>query len=310
MYQKILVPLDGSQLAEKVFSYAKELAGRLDSDLVVLHVCQSTDTESLDIYQAYVERKAELIQSQARSVQTASGMAATEKPVDALPQVEIGEAAEGILTYAENNDIDLILMATHGRTGVKRWLLGSTADKVLRAAEVPVWLVRAGMPDKAIYEEWPKLTVLVPLDGSQLAERILPHVEAIAKQRGGDWIDVFLVRIVEKPFVTADYPESSMALSWEEHVQAIYEDFSRRAREYLQDIESQLKEKGLRVSAEVSMGKPAETIISYTENNPFNLIAMSTHGHSGIVRTAWGSVADRVLREASCPLLLLRGKAL
>ncbi|MFO8010766.1 MAG: universal stress protein [Dehalococcoidia bacterium] len=306
MYRKILVPLDGSELAEKVFTYAKEVAGRLDSDLVLLHVCKSDDAESLNMYRAYVERKAEIIQEQSRAVQSASGISSTEKPVDAYSSVEIGDAAEGILRYAETNDVDLILMATHGRTGMKRWLLGSVADKVLRATSVPVWLVRAGVPEEAIYDEWPRMTVLVPLDGSSLAERILPHVEAIAKQRGVDWIDVLLIRVVEEPFVTADYPQAKMKLSWEEHVEAMRERFRKDAREYLQDVESKLKEKGVKVASEVSMGKPADKIIEYADSSPFNLVAMSTHGHSGLVRTAWGSVADRVLREVKCPLLLVR----
>ncbi len=307
MYKKILVPLDGSELAEKAFNYAREIAGRLDSDLVILHVCDPGDKESFDMHQAYVERKAELVREQARAVQAASGMASTEKPVDAWANVEVADAAEGILNCAEQDDIDLILMATHGRTGVKRWLLGSVADKVLRSAPVPVWLVRAGMPDEQIYEQWPKLTILVPLDGSELAEEILPHVEAIAKQRGVQSIDVLLIRVVEEPLITADYPEASMKRTWPEHVEAMREEFRKGAREYLGKIEAKLEEKGIQTKLEVLMGKPADKIIEYSEKTPFNLIAMSTHGRSGIVRTAWGSVADRVLHEARCPLLLFRG---
>ena len=65
-------------------------------------------------------------------------------------------------------------MATHGRSGIRRWIMGSVADKVLRASKVPVWLVRAGIPEEIVYVKWPKITVLVPLDGSELAESLLP----------------------------------------------------------------------------------------------------------------------------------------
>ncbi|MFO8100975.1 MAG: universal stress protein [Dehalococcoidia bacterium] len=149
--------------------------------------------------------------------------------------------------------------------------------------------------------------ILVPLYGSELAERILPHVEAIATQRGVDWIDVLLIRVVEEPFVTADYPEATMKLSWEEHVEAMREAFRRGAEEYLREIESGLKERGIKAASEVKMGRTVDKIIEYADSSPFNLIAMSTHGRSGVVRTARGSVTDRVLREAKCPLLLFRG---
>jgi len=98
-----------------------------------------------------------------------------------------------------------------------------------------------------------------------------------------------------------------MKLSWEEHVEAMREAFRRGAEEYLCEIESRLKEKGIKAASEVKMGRTVDKIIEYEDSSPFNLVTMSTHGRSDIVRTAWGSVTDRVIREAKCPLLLVRG---
>ena len=108
-------------------------------------------------------------------------------------ELAIGYPAEEILRYTEENDVDLIMMASHGLSGVRRWVLGSVADKVLRASGVPVWLVRAGVTEEIAYDKWPSKTILVPLDGSELAEAVLPHAEAVAKQRGAEIIEIVLL---------------------------------------------------------------------------------------------------------------------
>ena len=128
----------------------------------------------------------------------------------------MGYPPDEILRYADENDVDLILMATHGRTGPKRWTMGSVADKILRASKVPVWLVRALIPDETPYDKWPSKTMLVPLDGSELAESVLPHAEALAKQRDTKLLEVVLLRVCE-PTVAPSYyaPElSGVPLNW------------------------------------------------------------------------------------------------
>ena len=306
MYKTMLVPLDGSELAEVVLPYAKELAGRLDLELLLLHVCEPHSSESQFMCQAYIERAAEIVKMQSREVQTKTGATPGGKAVEARGEVVTGHPAEEIIRYASENNTDLILVATHGRSGVKRWVLGSVADKVLRASEVPIWLVRAAIPEEIVYDEWPKRTMLVPLDGSKLAESVIPHVEALAKQRGDELVNVVLLRVCEEPFVTADYPEASINLSWQEHVRRIKEHFKQGAERYLAGVQKRLADAGLRVRAEVLMGKPADEIINYAHQNHPNLIVMATHGYSGIGRWEYGSVADKVLHGVSSPILLVR----
>jgi nucleotide-binding universal stress UspA family protein len=301
MYKKMLVPLDGSELAEVVIPYAKELAGRLDLELNLLHVCQATKPDSRFMCQTYLDRASEKIQKQSREVQKKTG-APSGKAVRVKGEVAAGHPAEEILDYTEENGIDLVLMATHGYSGVRRWALGSTVDKVLRKSPVPVWLVKANIPEEIIHDEWSKRSLLVPLDGSKFAESVLPHVEMLTKQRGVELVKIVLLRVYEKPFITADYPKPD----WAEHVKRITDHFKREAGEYLTTIRKRLAEAGLNVTTELLMGKPAEEIISYAHNNQPNLIIMATHGSSGLNVWEYGDITHKVLHGVSSPIFLIR----
>ena len=293
MYKRMLVPLDGSELSEVAFPYAKELAGRLDLEVILLHVHNPEEGEAVPLHQAYIERKAEIMKRQTEEMRQKTGIGQGGKAIQVRGELVVGYPAAEILSYAENNDIDLILMATHGRSGIKRWAMGSVAEKVLRASKVPVWLVRAGVPEETVYDKWPERTMLVPLDGSELAEAVLPHVKALAKQRGAEPVDVVLFGVCE-PLVESGYYIPDVPMTLEE------------LKEYLAKVEKRLKEAGLRVRSEVRKGKPAEQIVEYASKNPFNLIVMSTHGRSGLGRWVFGSVADKVLHGASSPIFLVR----
>ena len=306
MYKKMLVPLDGSELAEAVFTYAKELAGRLDLDLTLFHVCVPGERELASMHRAYVERAAEIVGRQSEEVRRQTGIESGGRVLEARAELAVGHPAEEILRYADENDIDLILIASHGRSGVRRWAIGSVADKVLRSSKVPVWLARAGIPEETLYGKWPSRTLLVPLDGSELAESVLPHVEALAKQRGTELVKVVLIRVCETPFITVDYPEASMPLTWGEHVEHIKSSFKAGCEQYLQGVAKRLSDAGLKVQSEVLMGEVADEIVAYATKNPFNLIAMSTHGRSGVSRWAYGSVTDKVLHRVASPLFVVR----
>jgi nucleotide-binding universal stress UspA family protein len=307
MYRRMLVPVDGSELAEVVFTYAKELAGRLDIDIILLHVCRPEERDRLPMHRAYIERAAETVKQQSQSVQEITGLQPGRQAVEVRGDVATGHPAEEILSYADKNSIDLILIATHGRSGVRRWVMGSVADKILRTSKVPVWLVRASIPKEVVYDQWPSRTILVPLDGSKIAEGVLPHVESLAKQRGAELVEVILLRVCEPELITSDYPDASMPLSWDEHLKRQTAYCKQLSAQYMAGIEKQLRDAGLKVRSEIITGaSPADEIISYASKNPFNLIVMATHGHSGITRWAYGSVADRVLHGVSSPIFLVR----
>src|SRR4030042_6457388 len=127
MYKTALVPLDGSELAEVVFNYARELAGRLGIDLILLRVYSPDEAESEPMRRSYIERAAETIKRTSEEAREKAGIKYGDKPVKVTTHLSAGYPPDEILKYAEANDVDLILMATHGRTGIKSWTIGSVA---------------------------------------------------------------------------------------------------------------------------------------------------------------------------------------
>ncbi len=306
MYRSMLVPLDGSNLAESVLGYAKELAISLDLDVTVMHVYNARYGEHAPMHRAYVERGAAIVRRQMEASQhnTAANTAVATAQVKAV--LVTGHPAEEILRHADEYGIDLILLATHGRSGIRRWAMGSVAAKILSASKVPVWLVPAASSMENARPPLSAWTLVVPLDGSQLAEAVIPQVEALARQWGSELVDIVLIRVCEPTFVTADYPEANMPLSWGEHIENMESRFKLTSEQYLERIEERLMSAGLNVRADVLMGKTDEMILDYAHQYSFCTIAMSSHGRSGLRRWAYGSVADRIVHGAQCPVFLVR----
>jgi nucleotide-binding universal stress UspA family protein len=305
MYKRVLLPLDGSELAEVVFSYATQLAARMGLDLVLLHVASPHERDLVPLHRAYVERAAEALKREAEELQKKTGIQPKGGGVTARGEIAVGHPGEEILECALRHNIDLILLSTHGRSGIRRWALGNIADKILRASNIPVWLVRAGVREEIVHDKWPTMTMLVPLDGSELSESVLPHVEQLAKQRGPEEVDVILLRVCEPVVVPSDVAPTE-GLTWKEHQQREVTRPKTECDEYLVPVQKRLEGEGLRVRSVVVQGQPADEIAEYCRDNPISLIVMSTHGRSGIGRWAYGSVADRVLHGISSPIFLVR----
>jgi nucleotide-binding universal stress UspA family protein len=142
--------------------------------------------------------------------------------------------------------------------------------------------------------------ILVPLDGSELAECVLPHVESIATGCGTQ--EAIFLRVVE-PFSP---PSGGGVYLDAETINRIDADNKAAAQSYLGELRKRTRHNGVSVKTEVTTGAPAETIANYATKNSVDLIAIATHGRSGISRWAWGSVADRLLRSACVPILMVR----
>ena len=195
-------------------------------------------------------------------------------------------------------------MASHGLSGIGRWIRGSVADKVLHESRIPILRIRASAPQTPFYEVDKKMTVLVPLDGSELAETVLDHAEELAKQFGTQSVDITLLRVCEL-FSQPHYPPS-MPLSWEEYLKYETKKCKEVCLTYLSGVKKRLKRGGLNVRAVVPVGNPAEAIVEYVNKKPVNLIMMSTHGHTGLSLWAFGGIANKVMKGTSTPVLLVR----
>ncbi len=292
MYRKMLVLLDGSELSEVVFPYAIELATGLELEVVLFNVHDSEEAET-PLYQAYIDHKVDIMRHQIEEKRQKVGGERGAKAAQVYGKVVTGHPAEEILRYAEENIVDVILMSTHGRSGIRRWVLGSVAEKVLQASKVPVWLVRAGIHAEVASDRCAVKAMLVPLDGSKPAEAVLPHVKTLAKQGCAGLVEVVLFGVSE-PLVESGYYIPDVLTKPEE------------LKKYLDAIGTRLKDANIRVRSEVRKGNPAEQIIEYAKENPFDLIVMSTHGRSGLGRWVFGSVADKVLHTASIPVFIVR----
>jgi nucleotide-binding universal stress UspA family protein len=292
-FKKLLVPLDGSRMGEVVFPFIRELASRLDMETTCLHICESQENQFAPMHAAYTKWVADTLTRQS---------ADAGKPIKIHGEVVYGQADEGIINYANENGSDFLLMATHGRSGFNRWVLGSVALKVLRNANTPVWLIRSGSPVSC---DWPKAEVIVPLDGSPLAEAVLPLVTKLVKEWGAEDIDVVLANVCKAPVMPSDFSDE-MRQVWEEKRREEAAITIEEGQEYLSSVQEKLAAEGIKAKTQVLMGKVAEEIINLSSATPYSFIAMSTHGRSGLGRWVYGSIAERVLVGASCPVLLVK----
>ncbi|MCX6000622.1 MAG: universal stress protein, partial [Chloroflexi bacterium] len=181
MYSRMLVPLDGSELAQTVLPYAGQLAARLGTEVILFHVRSPHEGEVLPAHLQEVWKESEVVRGRSGAPLVGADRLATVRSEEVS-----GQPAEEILRYAEKNNIDLILIATHGRSGFKRWVMGSVAEKVTRAARMPVWLVRLQSQEPIVDDKGNVKAILVPLDGSRLAEAVLPHVKNVASELGAE----------------------------------------------------------------------------------------------------------------------------
>lgn len=192
-------------------------------------------------------------------------------------------------------------MASRGRSGEGPWLLGNIAAKVLRATTKPVLLVRKEAPAEGLQRKGLMKKILVPLDGSKVAERIVPHAEAMAGVMGAELI---LFQSYEL-FLGVISGEAIGTMS-EKEIREVNNRREKEVRGYLMTIAGPFREKGLTVSEVAVPGNPADTILHYAESRAVDVIAMSTHGLSGIKRWVFGSVTDKVIHAGDMPLLVVR----
>jgi nucleotide-binding universal stress UspA family protein len=292
MYRKMLVLLDGSNLAEVVFTYAQELAARLNLNLELLHVCSAQEAEQLPMRQAYIDHMVEILQNKAAEIRSRIG---DKTEVKIQGKIVIGYPAEEILKYADENDIDLIMLSNHGRSGIKAWDIGNVANKVIHASKVPVWMVPTELREEIIYDKLPKRTMVIPLDGSKLSEAVIPHAINIAQQRGAE-TDMVLVHVEQTitPFMNYSQMKQQEAERSEK-------------KNYLDSVVKRIGAENVKARSELLEGDPAETIITFVKNNPAQLIAMATHGHTVLSRMIFGSTTENILNLVKkTPIFLVK----
>ena len=283
MFKRILVPLDGSKLAELVLPYTEELAKALNSEVVLVSVCQPAESQYRHMHQLYLEKMAELVK------RNTNGSIKVE--------VLLGEPAEEIIDYIKKNDVSLIIMASHGRSGIMPWAMGSVANKVIRRITIPSLLVRASVPypeKEGVFNK-----ILVPLDGSDAGEAALPYVAELSRKLSSE---VILLQVVASGRHVHTVGGLDYVLFAEQQVAAMKAD----AKQYLEKVGKKLAGTKGTIRCEVRVGDTAQEIIRFADETNTRLVAISSHGHSGAKQWTLGGVTRKMLQAGDTPVLLVR----
>jgi nucleotide-binding universal stress UspA family protein len=289
-YTKIVVPLDGSEMAEVALPFAEENVGRTGAKLILISVREPNDNRSDVMMKAYLEKVAELARINSEKYQEHPG----GEPVWVAWEILNGNPAEEIIAFTNKEEGCRVVMSAHGKSGLTRWALGNIADKITSAINVPVTIIRARGTEPAVHERGFFSKILAPLDGSKESEVILPHVEELARNWQAD-VTFFLV-------FGLDGLTSILGSAKD------IESSKNSIKDYLENLTTDLKGKG--ISAKYVMIESSRDISKeinkYTAQNYIDLVVMATHGRSGPRRWILGSVTNKVLHEGNTPIMLIR----
>ncbi len=308
--RELLVPLDGSALAEAVLPQALNYARLLSSGLILLRVANAPFMPwlplggALQLEPEVIEQmwQAEIDQAGRYLAGVAERLSSSGVPVRF--EVAEGVPAEAILDYVEEHpQVMLTAMATHGRSGLRGWVLGSVAEKVVHASVKPLLLVRPGTPESDMQVQLhpiaaqPYRTILVPLDGSAFAE------QALAQAR--DLANLTHARLVLVTVMLGEDDYMSEAVATEPWAIAD-RNTAEQLGSYLADTAAQLQASGLSVSTQLVHGYPPEEILRVGDQEQADLIVMATHGRGGFQRLWLGSVALKIVQASNIPILVIR----
>lgn len=285
MIGTVIVPLDGSELAEQALPYAEAIARKSNAPLHLMRVVPPDAAASLENEsRTYLREKAK---DYGDRVQIS---------------VRVGHPAEQIVDGADEMIDPVIIMTTHGRSGIGRWLYGSVADKVVRGSGAPVLLIRSGAKDGRA--ETVK-TILVSLDGSDHSEAAIPYGKEIARVFDAELV---LVRVAETTQIYGMLGNEPLAPASADTFNEIGKRLVQEAQDYLTAAAEPLRKDGVNVRTETLEGFAADQLLALERETPIDLIVMATHGRSGIGRLVFGSVAERILKVGTTPVMMIKPK--
>ncbi|MFB6070799.1 MAG: universal stress protein [Halanaeroarchaeum sp.] len=286
MFDDILVPTDGSENALKALDHALLLAGVFDATVhgvYVVNVTYAADFEggidSGTVYDA-LQREGEGATEAIRDRCEAAG-------VDVRTDVVDGRPARSIVEYAAENDVDLVAMGTHGRSGVSRLLLGSVTESVLRRTDRDVLTVPKDAPDPGDGYS----TVLVAADGSEDSAEAVARAIDLASPFGAVLRGLY---VVDASFT---------------HNELVEDLLEREGETVTADIEEDATAAGVPVETAIADGEPHEEIVDYAAETDASVIVLGSHGKGAIERTVLGSVSERTVRTANRPVLIVRDRS-
>ena len=295
MFKNIMLPVDGSHFSELALPLAVQIARKSAARLHIVRVHVSgVQTAEAVISENYEE----LVRDWERDALSAARARATELGVDTTAELLEGPIVDGLQRFISAAGIDLVVMTTHGRGGIRRAVMGSVAEQCVRRTEVPILMIHPRSERDEVTTSVRELKrILVPLDGSAESEAVLPHAVRLAQLAGAE---IVLTRVATAPF--------DIAITIGVEALKDYLDRLRhQAETYLIAVKQTLP-KDLPVTY-IARGaeRAPQAIVDIAESQKADLIAMATHGRTGWARVAIGSVAESVLHKSATPVLLIKG---
>lgn len=288
MYDAILFPTDGSDGAGIGLDHALDIAAGHGATLHVLNVADTTRDSVTRIRGEIVDT----LEREGQRIVREAAERARERGVETVTEVVQGEPSETIVGYAEARGVDLVVVPTRGRSGLRRVLLGSTAERVVRRATVPVLTIR---PDDDLRLTYPYRNVLVPTDGSDSAREALSVGVDVANADGAT---LHVLSVVDTASLGVDVRTDVQT----EQLEAGANETVSRALEFAEEsgVES--------VTGAVEAGASVHrTILSYVDEHDVDLVVVGSHGRTGLDRYLLGSVTQKLLRAAPVPVLVVGG---
>ena len=284
MFERILIPLDGSPRAEVILAQVSRILRRQDSEVLLLRVVNDSREEA-EAYLREVEQRL-------------SGRGARVRG-----RVAEGPVAAAILDVAHQERSTMIAMSTHGRGGLARWVLGSVAEKVARASEIPLLLVRSFLETPAAAPELPFRKILIPIDGSPTSLAAVEATAEFARQFESEVLVLHVWPIAVSPlYVAPGIPVFSTDPA------SIFPTPSPDKDPITAPAAERFRQSSIPVTRLSTSGDVASEILDQSVEKGVDLVALGTHGRSGVTRWVLGSVAERVLRHARTPILLVRSR--
>ncbi len=294
--KKILFPTDFSECAEHAFAHAAELAAHFDAEVHVFH----TRIRPFSYYPAlkHLLDEAEELEEQENLPHDVSAEKTLKAPLGDQVIVISAEksglsAYEEILDYAEEHDIDLIVMGTHGRRGPRRFLIGSTAERVVRMSSCPVLTLRDDAPSMSAEN---MRHLLVPVDFSEHSMEAVRYAAELATVWNAR---ITLLHVIEEAILPTVYGVEPVAVFPVDHL-------LEESRKELDKLRAARFDEDAPVDTKVIVGHAATSISDYADEVEADLIVISTHGLTGVKRFLMGSVAEHVVRSSHCAVLTVK----
>jgi nucleotide-binding universal stress UspA family protein len=299
-FRSIVVPLDGSTFAEQALPAAAGIAhaARAKLRLVLVHQLPPppSDRESAKLY---VSVELAVRRSQRDNLRATASRLRESHGLQVSTVLLEGPVGATLVRWIHQIDADLVVMTTHGRGAVGRAMHGSVADQLVRSLDVPVLLVRPQAERAAANGAWTLREIVVGLDGSRPAEKALAPAAALARTLA---IPLTLVQVVQ-PLAAATDPALPFPMEYDERITEVRR---REALDYLENVAERLRGEGSTVTPiAVVHPSPAGTLLDLGRPERGTLLAVGTRGRGGVKRLMLGSVADKLVREAEVPVLVV-----